>query len=301
MTLRRVVDDVDLYYVANAKHAENRKLVRRHPGRLADRDPLGRRARRCSTPGPARPRRSRSGSARATRCASASTCCPASRRSSRWPGRTGVRRPRPPCPVASLRVLGQSLVLRASAAGDYTVTTSRRTTTRHGRPGPRADRARRRGTSPSRTGSRAPPRPRPIRPVRRVHLDALLPWSQVPGLEDVSGVGVYSTTVDLGRDWTAADGAVLELGEVNDTFRVRVNGRQVAPCDVLDTTVDLSGLLRRGRNEIEVEVATHPDQPAPHGHAGRLRPGARVRPTAWSVRSGWCRTPRRRSPDSEAG
>ena len=61
----------------------------------------------------------------------------------------------------------------------------------------------------------------------------------MPGFEDVSGVGRYRTTVDLGRDWTADDGAFLELGEVNDTFRVRVNGEQLAPCDPLDTIVDL--------------------------------------------------------------
>jgi hypothetical protein len=152
-------------------------------------------------------------------------------------------------------VLGQSLVLRASTAGDYTVTTSRRTTTATvGRVHePVALTSWDLAVEDWQPGSTAT---ETVRPVRRVHLDALLPWSQVPGLEDVSGVGVYSTTVDLGRDWTVADGAVLELGELNDTYRVRVNGRQVAPCDVLDTTVDLSGLLRRGRNEIEVEVAT---------------------------------------------
>jgi hypothetical protein len=84
----------------------------------------------------------------------------------------------------------------------------------------------------------------------------LAPWSQIPGLEDVSGVGRYRTVVDLGADWTTGDGAMLELGEVNDTFRVWVNGRRVPPCDMLDTTLDLGGHLDAGRNVIEVEVAT---------------------------------------------
>ena len=61
---------------------------------------------------------------------------------------------------------------------------------------------------------------------------------------------------DLGPDWTGDDGAYLELGEVNDTFRVRVNGEQLPPCDPLDATVDLGHRLRPGSNVIEVEVAS---------------------------------------------
>lgn len=92
--------------------------------------------------------------------------------------------------------------------------------------------------------------------MRSLRLAALAPWSAVTGLEDVSGVGRYRAVVDLGRDWTPGDGALLELGEVNDTFRVSVNGRPVGPCDVLDPTVDVGPHLRPGRNVIEVEVAT---------------------------------------------
>ncbi len=34
--------------------------------------------------------------------------------------------------------------------------------------------------------------------------------------------------IDLGRDWDDdEDGALLELGEVNDTFRVTVNGDEL--------------------------------------------------------------------------
>jgi hypothetical protein len=254
MTLRRVVDDVDLYYVANAKHAENRKLVR------VTQDVWLTASRSDAVPylldawtGETSPvavweRQGDQVRVSVDLLPGQSTIVALARPRGRTPSATAVS-------GGSLRVLGQSLVLRASAAGDYTVTTPRRTTTtsvgRVREPIPLAswDLAVE-DWQPGATATET------VRPVRRVHLDALRPWSQVPGLEDVSGVGVYSTTVDLGRDWTATDGAVLELGEVNDTFRVRVNGRQVAPCDVLDTTVDLSGLLRRGRNEIEVEIAT---------------------------------------------
>ena len=66
-----------------------------------------------------------------------------------------------------------------------------------------------------------------------------MPWSQVPGLEDVSGIGRYRTTVDLGPDWTDDDGACLELGEVNDTFRVSVNGVAAAAVRPAGPAVDL--------------------------------------------------------------
>lgn len=87
-------------------------------------------------------------------------------------------------------------------------------------------------------------------------LAALSAWSQVAGFEDVSGIGRYRTTIDLGADWTDADGAFLELGEVNDTFVVRVNGEQLPPLDPMNPRVDLGHRLVAGTNVIEVEVAS---------------------------------------------
>lgn len=86
----------------------------------------------------------------------------------------------------------------------------------------------------------------------RLSLTSLAAWSSVPGLEDVSGVGRYTTTftVEAGRR------AWLDLGEVFDTYRVWGNGHQLPPCDVLDPVVDIGAWLRTGRNELVVEVAT---------------------------------------------
>ncbi|WP_306211242.1 glycosyl hydrolase [Actinoplanes sp. RD1] len=86
----------------------------------------------------------------------------------------------------------------------------------------------------------------------RVTLGALAPWTAIPGLEDVSGVGTYRTSFEVPRGLKAW----LDLGEVTDTFRVRVNGRALPPADVLDPVVDLGPWLRPGRNTVEVEVAT---------------------------------------------
>ncbi|WP_237104674.1 glycosyl hydrolase [Nonomuraea sp. MG754425] len=86
--------------------------------------------------------------------------------------------------------------------------------------------------------------------VRSVTLDRLVPWSEIPELADASGVGTYTTVV------TVEGAAYLELGEVTDTCRVRVNGRRLDPVDQLHPVVDLGPHLRRGENTIQVEVAT---------------------------------------------
>lgn len=95
-----------------------------------------------------------------------------------------------------------------------------------------------------------------IRPRRNVPISALAAWQAIPGLEDVSGIGRYTTTITLGREWSREVGAKLDLGEVFDTFRVKVNGRLLPPLSQCNTVVDLGDRLRAGRNTIEVEVAT---------------------------------------------
>ncbi|MER5428578.1 glycosyl hydrolase [Streptomyces sp. NPDC002588] len=91
---------------------------------------------------------------------------------------------------------------------------------------------------------------------RTLTLDTLLPWSRIPELADSAGIGRYRTTIDLPSGWTSSHGARLELGQVSDTARVTVNGTGAAPLDRLQPVVDVGPLLRRGRNVIEVEVAT---------------------------------------------
>ncbi|OIJ65200.1 glycosyl hydrolase [Streptomyces mangrovisoli] len=87
-------------------------------------------------------------------------------------------------------------------------------------------------------------------------LDALLPWSQIPELADVGGIGNYRTTVTLPGTWNSTTGALLRLGTVTDTCRVTVNGTRLDPVDRINPVVDLGGHLRKGANTIEIEVAT---------------------------------------------
>lgn len=88
--------------------------------------------------------------------------------------------------------------------------------------------------------------------------DGRLPaWSALPPLQDVSGTGVYTTTVELPAGWSGGHGAWLDLGAVVDTAVVTVNGTRIAPVDPQDTArIDISGALRPGANTIEVRVAS---------------------------------------------
>ncbi|MFI6514907.1 glycosyl hydrolase [Spirillospora sp. NPDC050679] len=113
----------------------------------------------------------------------------------------------------------------------------------------------------------------------RLTLDALRPWSAIPELADVSGIGRYRTTVRLPKDWSRSHGALLELGRVTDSYRVTVNGRRLPAADQVNRVVDLGGLLRPGDNTIEIEVATtllnrlRVSDPAVYGGASRQEYG----------------------------
>jgi hypothetical protein len=88
--------------------------------------------------------------------------------------------------------------------------------------------------------------------------DGRLPaWSAIPALQDVSGVGTYTTTVRLGDSWTGGFGAFLDLGRVVDTARVTVNGRELPPVNPMDDArIDLGPYVHGGENAITVRVAS---------------------------------------------
>ncbi|NHC23119.1 alpha-L-rhamnosidase [Nocardioides sp. IC4_145] len=256
MHVRRVVGDTDLYYLANAKHAENRRLSR-----------VTQDVWLTSTRGDAVPYLLDAWTGAITPIA-------AYERQGRQvrvqvdlhPGQStvvalgaphpGDRTPAVVAATGDVRRDDRGLLLRATAPGRHTATlTGGRqvaTTVRrvHAPVEPASWDLVVEDWQPGASATET------VRPLRRVTLSTLAPWSKIPGLEDVSGVGRYRTVVELDESWTSEDGAVLELGEVNDTFRVTVNGHALPACDVLDTTVDLGHALRAGRNVIEVEVTS---------------------------------------------
>ncbi|QGP80456.1 glycosyl hydrolase [Sphingobium sp. CAP-1] len=87
--------------------------------------------------------------------------------------------------------------------------------------------------------------------------DGTLPsWTQFEPI-DAAGVGLYTATFTLPAGWTVKDGALLDLGQVIDTFRITVNGIEVEPSSYQDTsTIDIGPQLHPGQNRILVRVAT---------------------------------------------
>lgn len=113
----------------------------------------------------------------------------------------------------------------------------------------------------------------------------LRPWSEISELEDVSGIGLYTTDVDLGR-FDSHLGVRLELGEVTDSVRVRVNGHAGSAVNIYNPIIDITRYVKAGVNTIEIEVATtlrnrlrtldtHPEFAGvprrPHGLTGPIR------------------------------
>lgn len=90
-----------------------------------------------------------------------------------------------------------------------------------------------------------------------LHLEQLLPWTELSvELKNFAGRGTYTGIVDIeqkqqGRSY------MLCLGNVSDTFRVFVNGEESEFPDQVMNTVDVTELLKDGRNEIKVVVTSN--------------------------------------------
>ena len=88
-------------------------------------------------------------------------------------------------------------------------------------------------------------------------LDLLTPWQNLPGLADVSGIGVYTANVVLPEEWRAVSGARLSIGEVGaGSVRLRINGVTVRGINQISGEVDLGDRLKPGHNVIEILLAT---------------------------------------------
>lgn len=91
--------------------------------------------------------------------------------------------------------------------------------------------------------------------VISTHLDTLATWDKIEEIgKDVSGIGVYTTTFDW--DASAADGACLDLGSFLQNAVVEVNGQRAETVDVVDSVIDLAGLLKDGENTLKITMTS---------------------------------------------
>ncbi|GFF73256.1 probable beta-galactosidase A [Aspergillus lentulus] len=87
-------------------------------------------------------------------------------------------------------------------------------------------------------------------------LQSLVPWTEIQGLANASGIGYYRTGFEWPPHTGSADGAYILLPRVLHTIRLQINGRQTLPFDYNAPKVDISAYLKNGRNEILVIVPT---------------------------------------------
>ncbi|MDP0501134.1 MAG: glycosyl hydrolase [Verrucomicrobiota bacterium JB022] len=89
-----------------------------------------------------------------------------------------------------------------------------------------------------------------------VALDTLQPWTELPGHEFTSGLGRYTTEVEVPAEWLDRGTVTLSLGEVFDTAQVTLNGQTLPTLNPLHPVVDVTEHLQPGENTLQVEVST---------------------------------------------
>lgn len=91
--------------------------------------------------------------------------------------------------------------------------------------------------------------------IYEIELGDIVPWSELEGYENVTGIGTYSTSFSLDEEWTGGTNAIIDLGTVQDGYELYVNGKQVLANEVTHQA-DLSGYLHIGENTVEVRVTS---------------------------------------------
>ena len=92
--------------------------------------------------------------------------------------------------------------------------------------------------------------------------DGKLPsWRSITSpvdLSNISGLGSYTTSFDLGKSWNKTNsGAFLNLGHNFQTYQLTVNGHLVSGADQVDTSgIDVGPYLKAGVNQLQVRVST---------------------------------------------
>ncbi len=90
-----------------------------------------------------------------------------------------------------------------------------------------------------------------------VVLDELKGWKGINDeWESCSGVGTYTATFELDRGSNDGGGAYIDLGEVEDTYTVEINGHKLPYSDLNDTLIDIGEYTVSGTNTVVVKVAS---------------------------------------------
>jgi sialidase-1 len=92
-------------------------------------------------------------------------------------------------------------------------------------------------------------------PPQTLRLERLVSWRELPELKHYAGAATYTTAFDLKPELIGDDrGLVLHLGAVFELARVSVNGREAGTAYAPPFRVDVTALVKAGRNTLAIEV-----------------------------------------------
>ncbi|KAL0071084.1 hypothetical protein AAF712_001642 [Marasmius tenuissimus] len=93
-------------------------------------------------------------------------------------------------------------------------------------------------------------------PVIDLSHRGLVPWDQLEGHANTSGVGTYTTTFEWAHDENGGVGVQLDFGVVVHTLKAWLNGEVLPTADLTRPVVDITSFVREGTNVLRVDVAS---------------------------------------------
>ena len=88
---------------------------------------------------------------------------------------------------------------------------------------------------------------------------SLKDWAEVPELSRFAGTATYSRAISVDAGWlTMGTRVILDLGKVHDVATVTVNGQSLPTLFSAPFRVDVTKLVRAGKNDISVAIANVP-------------------------------------------
>ena len=93
--------------------------------------------------------------------------------------------------------------------------------------------------------------------LEKVTFDKLYDWtkSQDDGIKYYSGIATYRKSFVRPESLTEGSGVWLDLGKVHEMARVRLNGKDLGVVWCAPWRIDISGAIKAGNNDLEIEVA----------------------------------------------
>lgn len=92
---------------------------------------------------------------------------------------------------------------------------------------------------------------------KEIIFDTLQDWTdnEMRGIKYYSGIAIYTKTFNLPDLNTKNTQLFLDLGEVNDIARVKLNGKDLGVVWCAPWRIDISEVIKEGDNYLEIEVA----------------------------------------------